>query len=119
MASRGYTSAGITYRLCGDCNGAGEQVLEHWSRDPQLEVSLKCCSCSGHGYIRASAIDPLEALAAERRNVVRQRRAPADSLGAFLFPTASAVYRRTRACAMAPASLPTDIAPRPALEFAA
>lgn len=119
MASRGYSNAGISYRQCGDCNGAGALVLEHWSRDPQLVETLSCCNCAGAGLVRQTAVDPLETLQAERRSVLRMGREPADSLGAFLRPTAAAVYRRALARAMAPSPLPSDLAPASALERAA
>ncbi|WP_408953025.1 hypothetical protein [Lysobacter sp. Hz 25] len=119
MANRCYTAAGITYRACGDCGGAGDHVLTHWSRDPQLEERLTCCTCGGRGYVRASAFDPLEVLQTERRAALRMSRRPGDELAALLAPTALASYRRARARAMAPAPLPNDIAPATALEHAA
>lgn len=120
-ASRGYSRAGISYRQCAACAGAGAQLLEHPSRDPQLEESLTCPSCDGHGYVRSSAIDVLEVLQTERRGVVRmgRRRRAGDGLAALLAPTSQACYRRTRALAMAPARLPTDYAPVSARELSA
>lgn len=116
MSARGYTRAGIAYRECRDCGGAGEQVLVHWSRDPQRAETLSCCSCGGRGYVRETSFDVLETLQSERRSALRMRRRPADSLDGFLSPTAERAYRDALALAMRPSPLPSDIAPRSALE---
>lgn len=119
MASRGHTHAGINYRECAVCNGAGAEFLEHWSGDPQLEEWLTCCTCSGKGFVRVTPPDLLELLGEQRRAALRASHAPADSLAEFLAPRPLASYRRTRARAVARAALPSDIAPRAALEHAA
>lgn len=119
MSARGYTAAGVTFRQCRDCGGAGEHVFQAPNRDPDLEEVVRCACCGGTGYIRETRVDALEALQAERRSALRIGRAPANSLPGFLAPTATRTYREARALAMAPARLPTDVAPRAALERAA
>ncbi|QWF19271.1 hypothetical protein [Lysobacter capsici] len=119
-ASRGYSRAGISYRQCADCAGAGAQLLEHPSRDPQLEESLTCCLCGGYGFVRVNATDPLENLQAERAVYLRRLRAPADPIAeALRLPPIRHTYDRARACAMAPSRLPTDYAPVSARELSA
>lgn len=117
MASRGYTSNGISHRQCGECRGAGGEFSR--AHDPQDDYLTVCPVCRGNGYVRVTRVDVLEALQAERRNALRMRRQPADSLAAYLSPTSFRAYSDARRAAMRPSPLPTDIAPASALERAA
>jgi len=119
VSARGYTAAGVTFRECRDCRGAGEHVLARWNLDPQLEDLVTCRCCGGRGVVRVTRVDVLEALQAERRSALRMRQQPAGSLSAYLAPTAFRAYSDARRAAMAPSPLPSDIAPRAALERAA
>ena len=43
---------------CPDCDGAGESVELHYTRDPQLEESVSCDKCGGSGEVEVW-VDPL------------------------------------------------------------
>jgi len=66
-----------------------------------------------------TSLDVLEQLRRQRADALSLSRDPSNEYRCFLGRHAQGEYRRLRARAMRPSPLPTDIAPRSALERAA
>lgn len=96
-----------TSRRCPECKGAGGFDVDHPSRDPQLETFANCATCYGDGWIRFTYFDALETLAVERRSLLLLRDHPSD----LIRNSARNYYRRAKAAAFKPVSLPADRLP--------
>ncbi len=96
-----------TERRCPECKGAGGHDIDHPSRDPQLETFENCGKCFGQGWIRWAPTDALITLAAERRGVLLLRSHPSD----LIRNSARNYYRRAKAAAFKPVTLPADRLP--------